>query len=101
MKIRYEELRLAAYATRDWPKGSGIHTDVHYNRSSGRIWTKTEYGDDCYTLSGDPDEIIVAKTVRKTTPAELMQAIVQAVAMDDRCREYLKKDAASGQAVWK
>lgn len=90
MKLNYEELKLAAYMTRDWPEGSGIHTDVHYDRSTGHVWTRTEYGDEVYTLSGNPDEIIVAKTVRKTSVAELLAAIDKAVALDDQCRAYLQ-----------
>lgn len=90
MKLNYEELKLAAYATRDWPEGSGIHTDIHYDRSTGHVWTRTEYGDEFYTLSGNPDEIIVAKTVRRTGVAELLAAIDKAVALDDQCRAYLQ-----------
>lgn len=90
MKLNYEELKLAAYMTRDWPEGSGIHTDIHYDRSTGHVWTRTEYGDEFYTLSGNPDEIIVAKTVRRTGVAELLAAIDKAVALDDRCRAYLQ-----------
>ena len=90
MKLNYEELKLAAYMTRDWPEGSVIHTDVHYDRSTGHVWTRTEYGDEVYTLSGNPDEIIVAKTVRKTSVAELLAAIDKAVALDDQCRAYLQ-----------
>lgn len=90
MKLNYEELKLAAYMTRDWPEGSGIHTDVHYDRSTGHVWTRTEYGDEFYTLSGNPDEIIVAKTVRRTGVAELLAAIDKAVALDDQCRAYLQ-----------
>ena len=90
MKLNYEELKLAAYATRDWPEGSGIHTDIHYDRSTGHVWTRTEYGDEVYTLSGNPDEIIVAKTVRRTGVAELLAAIDKAVALDDQCRAYLQ-----------
>ena len=90
MKLNYEELKLAAHMTRDWPEGSGIHTDVHYDRSTGHVWTRTEYGDEVYTLSGNPDEIIVAKTVRRTGVAELLAAIDKAVALDDQCRAYLQ-----------
>lgn len=90
MKLNYEELKLAAYMTRDWPEGSGIHTDIHYDRSTGHVWTRTEYGDEFYTLSGNPDEIIVAKTVRRTGVAELLAAIDKAVALDDQCRAYLQ-----------
>ena len=90
MKLNYEELKLAAHMTRDWPEGSGIHTDVHYDRSTGHVWTRTEYGDEFYTLSGNPDEIIVAKTVRRTGVAELLAAIDKAVALDDQCRAYLQ-----------
>lgn len=90
MKLNYEELKLAAHMTRDWPEGSGIHTDVHYDRSTGHVWTRTEYGDEVYTLSGNPDELIVAKTVRKTGVAELLAAIDKAVALDDQCRAYLQ-----------
>ena len=90
MKLNYEELKLAAYMTRDWPEGSGIHTDVHYDRSTGHVWTRTEYGDEVYTLSGNPDELIVAKTVRKTGVAELLAAIDKAIALDDQCRAYLQ-----------
>ena len=85
MKLNYEELKLAAYMTRDWPEGSGIHTDVHYDRSTGHVWARTEYGDEVYTLSGNPDEIIIAKTVRKTSVAELLEAVDKAIALDDRC----------------
>ncbi|MDD7340568.1 MAG: hypothetical protein PUH63_01065 [Firmicutes bacterium] len=90
MKLNYEELKLAAYMTRDWPEGSGIHTDIHYDRSTGHVWTRTEYGEEFYTLSGNPDEIIVAKTVRRTGVAELLAAIDKAVALDDQCRAYLQ-----------
>ena len=90
MKLNYEELKLAAYETRDWPEGSGIHTDVHYDRSTGHVWARTEYGDEVYTLSGNPDEIIVAKTVHRTGVAELLAAIDKAVALDDQCRAYLQ-----------
>lgn len=90
MKLNYEELKLAAHMTRDWPEGSGIHTDVHYDRSTGHVWTRTEYGDEVYTLSGNPDELIVAKTVRKTGVAELLAAIDKAIALDDQCRAYLQ-----------
>lgn len=90
MKLNYEELKLAAHMTRDWPEGSGIHTDVHYDRSTGHVWTRTEYGDEVYTLSGNPDEIILAKTVRKTGVAELLAAIDKAIALDDQCRAYLQ-----------
>ena len=90
MKLNYEELKQAAYMTRDWPEGSGIHTDVHYDRSTGHVWTRTEYGDEFYTLSGNPDEIIVAKTIHKTSVAELLAAIDKAVALDDQCRAYLQ-----------
>ena len=88
MKLNYEELKQAAYMTRDWPEGSGIHTDVHYDRSTGHVWVKMEYGEEVYTLTGNPDEIIVAKTVCKTSVAELLTAIDKAVALDDRCRAY-------------
>ena len=88
MKLNYEELKLAAHMTRDWPEGSGIHTDVHYDRSTGHVWTRMEYGDEVYTLSGNPDELIVAKTVRKTGVAELLAAMDKAIALDDRCRAY-------------
>ena len=87
MKLNYEELKLAAHMTRDWPEGSGIHTDVHYDRSTGHVWTWTEYGDEVYTLSGNPDEIIIAKTVRKTSVAGLLAAIDKAVALDDQCKK--------------
>ena len=90
MKLNYEELKLAAHMTRDWPEGSGIHTDVHYDRSTGHVWTRTEYGDEVYTLSGNPDELIVAKTVRKTGVAELLAAMDKAIALDDQCRAYLQ-----------
>ena len=90
MKLNYEELKLAAHMTRDWPEGSGIHTDVHYDRSTGHVWTRTEYGDEVYTLSGNPDELILAKTVRKTGVAELLAAIDKAIALDDQCRAYLQ-----------
>ena len=90
MKLNYEELKLAAYMTRDWPEGSGIHTDIHYDRSTGHVWTRTEYGDEVYTLSGNPDEIIISKTVRRTGVAELLAAIDKAVALDDQCRAYLQ-----------
>ena len=90
MKLNYEELKQAAYMTRDWPEGSGIHTDIHYDRSTGHVWTRMEYGDEFYTLSGNPDEIIVAKTVRRTGVAELLAAIDKAVALDDQCRAYLQ-----------
>ena len=90
MKLNYEELKLAAYMTRDWPEGSGIHTDIHYDRSTGHVWTRTEYGDEFYTLSGNPDEIIVAKTVRRTGVAELLAAMDKAIALDDQCRAYLQ-----------
>ena len=90
MKLNYEELKLAAYATRDWPEGSGIHTDIHYDRLSGHVWTRTEYGDEVYTLSGNPDEIIIAKTVRKTSVAELLASMDKAIALGDRCRAYLQ-----------
>ena len=87
MKLNYEELKLAAHMTRDWPEGSGIHTDVHYDRSTGHVWTRTEYGDEVYTLSGNPDEIIVAKTVRRTGVAELLAAMDKAIAVDDQCKK--------------
>ena len=90
MKLNYEELKLAAYETRDWPEGSGIHTDIHYDCSTGHVWVKMEYGEEVYTLSGNPDEIIVAKTVRRTSVAELLAAIDKAVALDDQCRAYLQ-----------
>ena len=90
MKLNYEELKLAAHMTRDWPEGSGIHTDVHYDRSTGHVWTRTEYGDEVYTLTGNPDEIILAKTVRKTGVAELLAAMDKAISLDDRCRAYLQ-----------
>lgn len=98
MKLNYEELKLAAYMTRDWPEGSGIHTDIHYDRLSGHVWTRTEYGDEVYTLSGNPDEIIVAKTVRKTSVAELLAAIDKAVALDDQCRAYLQGKTSGPEA---
>lgn len=90
MKLNYEELKKAAYMTRDWPEGSGIHTDIHYDRSTGHVWARTEYGDEVYTLSGHPDEIIIAKTVHRTSVAELLAAIDKAVALDDQCRAYLQ-----------
>ena len=98
MKLNYEELKQAAYMTRDWPEGSGIHTDIHYERSTGHVWTRTEYGDEFYTLSGNPDEIIVAKTVRRTSVAELLAAIDKAVALDDQCRAYLQGRAKGPEA---
>ena len=98
MKLNYEELKLAAHMTRDWPEGSGIHTDVHYDRSTGHVWTRTEYGDEVYTLSGNPDELIVAKTVRKTGVAELLAAMDKAIALDDQCRAYLQGRAKGPEA---
>ena len=98
MKLNYEELKLAAYTTRDWPEGSGIHTDVHYDRLSGHVWTRTEYGDEFYTLSGNPDEIIIAKTVHRTSVAELLAAMDKAIALDDRCRAYLQDNTKGPEA---
>lgn len=88
MNIDEKKLKKAVSRTRNWPRFLGIHTDIHYDRATGNVWAKMEFGDNRYTLSGNPDEMIVAKTVCRTSVDEVRQAIYKAVEAEDQLRRH-------------
>lgn len=79
--LKMEGLEEASKATCDWPPDSGGHTEVFYNRDTGRVWTVDQVGENNWSEYRDPAIIKVGDTDRHVSAQKIADWITEEVTL--------------------
>lgn len=79
--LKMEGLEEASKATCDWPRNSGGHTQIFYDRGTGRVLTRDHVGENSWSEFRDPAIIRVGDTDRHVSAQKIADWIFEEVTL--------------------
>ena len=79
--LKMEDLEEASKATCDWPRNSGGHTQIFYDRGTGRVLTRDHVGESNRSIFDEPNIICVGDTARHVSAQKIADWIFEEVTL--------------------
>lgn len=92
--LKMEGLEEASKATCDWPRNSGGHTEVFYDRDKGRVWAVDQVGENNWSEYRDPAIIRVGDTARHVSAQKIADWIFEEVTLLEQYEKGIATPAA-------
>lgn len=92
--LKMEGLEEASKATCDWPRNSGGHTQIFYDRDTGEVWTRDHVGENSWSEYRDPAIIRVGDTDRHVSAQKIADWIFEEVTLLEEYEKGIATPAA-------